>query len=143
MKHVDDITMLQRRDEILSMNKSHIDLATKIRQKVDLFVDTMSIAEMKPGDAVQLLKLSAELEKNARIDTLAQEEQRNILLVDSENPDLKKAPTNQADLQEVVNILLKAGALGTVTKVGVKQTTEVVMVDESGNTSSMELAEEN
>lgn len=132
MKHVDDITMLQRRDEILTMNKDHIDLAKKIRNKIDVAVDHMVPSELKPAEIVQLAKLSSELERSARVDTIAQEEMRNHLLIDSENPDLKKAPTKQADLKEVVDILLKAGALGEVTRIGVKQTTEVVMQDDSG-----------
>lgn len=142
MKHVDDITMLQRRDEILTMNKEQIDLAGRIRDKVSKFVDTLHPEEMKMGEAVQALKLATELERQARIDTIAQDEMRGTLMVDSENPDLKKAPTKQADLKEVVNILLQAGALGDVTTIGVKQTTEVVMRDDSGATTTMTLNEE-
>ena len=142
MKHVDDITMLQRRDEILTMNKENIELAQKLRKKINAAVDSINPDEVKPGEIVQMAKLAADLEREARIDTIAQDEMRSQLLVDNDNPDLKKAPTKQEDLSEVVSILMKAGALGTVTKVGVKQTTEVVMVDESDNTLTREVSHE-
>ena len=68
-------------------------------------------------------------------------------MTDTENPELKKAPTKQSDLSEVVGILLKAGALGDITQIGVKQTetktttTQVVVQDDAGQSSSVTMEE--
>lgn len=122
MAEVDRITMLQRKEEILNMNKSHIDMATKLRSKLDVAIDAIDPSTLKPSDIASLVKLSTELERKARIDSEAQEELRNNLLVDTNNPELKKAQTKQTDLGEVLQILVKAGAL-----VGVRETREVVV----------------
>lgn len=122
----DRITMIQRKEEVLGMNKSHIDMATTLRGKLNTAIDAIDPYSLKPGDIVSLAKLSAELERKARVDTEAQEEIRSALLLDTSNPDLKKNQTKQGDLSEVLQILLKAGALSAV---GVKETTtrEVVI----------------
>lgn len=139
MKHCDDITLLQRREEILNMNKEHVDMAAKLRSKLNTAIDLIDPMALKPSEIASLAKLSAEMERKARVDTIAQEELRSNSLVDTDNPDLKKSPTKQADLGEVVNILLKAGALGDITQIGVRQTqtTEVALVDANGNASSV------
>lgn len=120
----DRITMLQRKEEILNMNKSHVDMASKLRLKLDVAIDAIDPLNLKPSELASLLKLSAELERKGRIDTEHQEELRNNLLVDTSNPDLKKAQTKQGDLGEVLQILMKAGAI-----VGIKETREVVVKD--------------
>lgn len=122
MSEVDRITMLQRKEEILGMNKEHIDMATKLRDKLSVAINAIDPATLKPGDIASLMKLSTELERKARLDTEAQEELRNNLLVDTNNPELKKAQTKQGDLGEVLQILVKAGAL-----VGIRETREVVV----------------
>lgn len=139
MKYCDDITLLQRRQEILDMNKEHVDMAAKLRQKLSVAIDSIEPAVLKPGEIASLAKLATEMERKARIDTITQEEQRGALMVDNENPSLKKNVTKQSDLSEVVNILLKAGALGDITQIGVKhtQTTEVALLDSNGNSSSV------
>lgn len=127
MAECDRITMLQRKDEILGMNKEHITMAAKLRAKLDTAIDLLDPAMMKPGEIASLAKVATDLERKARIDTEAQELLRRDLLVDTDNPDLKKTQTKQGDLAEVVQILLKAGAL---TAVGVKETVtrEAIMV---------------
>ena len=122
MSEVDRITMLQRKEEILGMNKEHIDMATKLRDKLSTAINAIDPATLKPSDIASLMKLSTELERKARLDTEAQEELRNNLLVDTSNPELKKAQTKQGDLSEVLQILVKAGAL-----VGIRETREVVV----------------
>lgn len=123
MAECDRITMLQRKDEILSMNKSHIDMATKLRQKLETAIDGIDPAILKPAEIASLAKLASELERKARVDTEAQEAMRTNLLVDNSNPELKKAQTKQGDLTEVLQILLKAGALPGGTAIGVRETT--------------------
>lgn len=138
MKHCDDLTMQQRRQEIIDMNKEYVDMAAALRAKVGAAVQAIDPLSLKPGEIASLAKLASEMERKARVDTIAQEELRRDMLVDTENPDLKKSPTKQTDLSEVVGILLKAGALGDIAQIGVRQTTEVVVKDADGNASSFE-----
>lgn len=117
MIEVDKITMMQRKKEILEMNKAHIDMATVLREKLGVAINAINPMVLKPSEIASLAKLSAEMERTARVDTEAQESMQRDLLVDN-NPDIKKTQTKQSDLGEVLQILLKAGAL-----VGVKETT--------------------
>lgn len=143
MKHCDDITLLQRRQEILDMNKEHVDMAARLRNKLSSAIDLIDPMSLKPGEIASLARLASDMERKARVDTIAQEEIRRDLMTDTENPELKKAPTKQSDLSEVVGILLKAGALGDITQIGVKQTetktttTQVVVQDDEGQSSSV------
>jgi hypothetical protein len=140
MVECDRITMLQRRDEVLNMNKEHVDMATTLRDKLKKAIDTIDPVALKPGEIASLAKLATEMERKARIDTIAQEEARQPLLVDQSNPGLKKGnETKKDDLQEVMSILIKAGALGDVTHIGVRrtETTEVALVDKDGQSSSV------
>ncbi len=139
MAECDRITMLQRRDEILNMNKEHVDMATSLREKLKKAIEIIDPVALKPSEISSLAKLSTELERKARIDTIAQEEARQPLLVDTGNPNLKKNETKKDDLKEVMDILLKAGALGDITHIGVRhtKTTEVALVDKDGQSSSI------
>lgn len=139
MAECDRITMLQRRDEILSMNKQHIEMAASLRQKLAVAIDAIIPESLKPGEIASLMKMSAELERKARTDSVAQEEMRTALLSDQGSADLKKTQTKQGDLAEVVQILLKAGALGEITKIGIRETktTEVALVDADDQVASL------
>lgn len=141
MKYCDDITLLQRRQEVLDMNKDHVDMAAKLRAKLSSAIDMINPMELKPGEIASLAKLATEMERKARIDTIAQEEIRRDMMTDTENPELRKSPTKTNDLSEVVGILLKAGALGDITTIGVKETktTQVVVGDNNGNMSGIEM----
>lgn len=135
----DRITMLQRRDEILNMNKEHIDMAAALREKLKTSIETIDPLALKPNEIASLAKLATEMERKARLDTIAQEEARQPLLVDTSNPNLKRSETKKDDLKEVMDILLKAGALGDITHIGVRktETTEVVVGDNEGQRSSI------
>lgn len=139
----DKITMLQRRQEVLDMNKDHVDMAARLRQKLSAAIDQIEPSTLKPGEIASLARLAADMERKARIDTIAQEDMRRELMTDTENPDLKKSPTKSSDLSEVVGILLKAGALGDITTIGVRETktTQVVVGDADGNLSGIEMEE--
>ena len=143
MQECDRITLLQRRQEILDMNKDHVDMAARLRAKLSKAIDNIDPALLKPSELASLARLAADMERKARIDTIAQEELRRDLVVDHENPELKKSPTKSNDLGEVVGILLKAGALGDITTIGVKETktTQVVVGDSDGNMSGIEMEE--
>lgn len=138
----DRITLAQRRQEVLDMNKDHIAMAVKLRRKLDAAIDCVDPMTLKPSEINSLMKTMADLEKRARMDVMDVESQQSEGFVDHENPNLKKSPTKQGDLSEVVSILLKAGALGDITQIGVRQTetktTEVVMRDGDGNELSGE-----
>ena len=145
MAECDRITMLQRKEEILSMNKAHIDMATKLREKLNAAIDAIDPSTLKPSEIASLAKLSADMERKARIDSESQDEMRRQLLVDNSNPELKKTQTKQSDLGEVLQILLKAGALKNITTIGVKETTtrEVIAHDDEGNVAAMIRGEDN
>lgn len=134
----DRITVAQRRREVLDMNADHIAMAAKLRAKMHTAIDQIDPFTLKPGELSSLLKTMAELERKAHTDSLAIEQMQSDGFVDAENPDIKKSPTKQADLGEVLGILLKAGALGDVGAIGVRQTTEVVVRDNNGNEASFE-----
>ena len=134
----DRITLAQRREEVLAMNADHIAMATKLRNKMHQAIDQLRPEDLKPAELNSLLKTMAELERKAQTDSMAMETQQGGGFVDNENTDLKKSPTKQGDLSEVLGILLKAGALGDVSQIGVRQTTEVVVKDSDGNSASLE-----
>lgn len=123
----DRLTLEQRHREILDMNAAHISLAQKLRDKLATAVDSIDPYSLKPSDITSLAKLSAELERKARIDDIAQDEMRVALLKDTENPEIKKSPTKQSDLSDVISILLNAGVLGNITQIGVRKTEEIVV----------------
>ena len=126
----DRVTMAQRRQEVLDMNADHIAMAAKLRAKIDAAIDGIRPEELKPGEINSLMKTMTELERKARVDTLQLESSRGEGFVDADNPELRKSPTKQSDLSEVIGILLNAGALGDITQIGVRQTetkvTEIV-----------------
>lgn len=133
----DRITLAQRRQEILDMNAEHISMAQKLRQKLNMAIDAIDPLTLKASDLNSLMKTMAEMERKARVDEIAVDEMRTDLLKDVDNPNLRKTQVQQNDLKEVVDILLNAGALGSITQIGVKttetKTTEVVAIDSDGN----------
>lgn len=141
MAYCNEITLAQRRQEILAMNKDHVDMAAALRAKLNVAIDALDPTGLAPKDIVSLAKLAADMERKARLDTIEQEEKLSESMQETENPNLKKSPTKRADLQEVVGILLKAGALGDATQIGVRQTTEVVVKDSDNNSASIKLDE--
>lgn len=143
MQECDKITLLQRRQEVLDMNKEHVDMAARLRAKISSAIDQIDPAFVKPSEIASLARLATDLERKARVDSISQEELRRDMLTETENPELKKSPTKTNDLSEVVNILMKAGALGDITAIGVKETktTQVVVADSDGNMSGIEMEE--
>lgn len=140
--YCDGVTLAQRRQEVLDMNKDHIAMAAKLRAKMHTAIDQIDPYSLKPAELSSLLKTMAELERKAQTDSMAIEQMQSEGFVDAESPDIKKSPTKQGDLGEVVSILLNAGALGDITQIGVRQTetktTELVMRDADGNEASYE-----
>lgn len=141
VSYCNTITLAQRRQEILDMNKDHVDMAATIRAKLKSAIDDINPDMLTTKEIVSLAKLASEMERKARLDIIEQEELRNESMLDTENPELKKSPTKQTDLSEVMSILLKTGALGEVSTIGIRETTttQVVVGDSDGNTAGIEL----
>ena len=122
-KYVDNLTLQQRQQEILDMNKKHIEMAQALNEKLAIAINAIDPYALEPKDIKGLLQLSTELERKARLynsDVIRPE------LMD-ENPNLKESPTKVENLKEVLDILIKANAFKTV---GVRQTTEIVVKNE-------------
>lgn len=135
----DRITIAQRRQEVLDMNKAHIDMAKRLRDKLSQAIDLVEPALLKPSELNSLLKTVTELEKKAALDNVSQEVAlREVAATSDDNPDVKISQTKRDDLGEVLSILLNAGALGDVTHIGVRKTTEVLVGDAHGNNTTYE-----
>ncbi len=120
-KYVDNLTLQQRQQEILDMNKKHIEMAQALNEKLATAINAIDPYELEPKDIKGLLQLSAELERKARLhnsDVIRPE------LAD-ENPNLKDSPTKTEDLKEVLDILVKANVFKAI---GVKKTTTTEVV---------------
>lgn len=119
----DRVTLAQRRQEMLDMNAGYIDISKTLREKLTTAVDSIVPELLKPGEIATLLKTAAELERKAQVDNVSQRELMGDLNKDAENPNLKKGMTKKDDLGDVVKILAEAGVLGSITQIGVRQTT--------------------
>lgn len=129
ISHCDEVTLVQRQQEIVDMNAANIALAAKMRQKVMSAIDYMVPSEMKPGEISTMVKTLADLENKARLNTIDVDAQRRESLAPAQNPNLKKVQTKKEDLSEVISVLAAAGVLDEVTKIGVRQNgdaTEIV-----------------
>lgn len=143
IRHCDDITREARYKEIINMNSEHIRMASELRDKLSKAISNIDPDTLGPKEIPTLLRLSAALEKQARLDTIEQEATLQDSFVGQENPELKKQqpPQAQSELSEIVSILLNTGALGDVAKIGVREvkTTQVVVGDSDGNYSELEV----
>lgn len=120
MRECDKATLNQRRNEMIEMNSQHIEMATTLRGKLLAAMNMLEPGSLKPGEIAQLAKLANSMEREARVDQIAQEEMRADLNKGDENPDLKKSVTKAGDLGEVLSVLMKSGALGDAKSVGVR-----------------------
>lgn len=120
MQECDKATLLQRRNDMIAMNEQHITMASTLREKLLAAMNLLEPGALKPGEIAQLAKLANSMEREARIDQVAQEELRAELTRGDENPDLKKSTTSANDLGEVLSVLMKSGALGDAKTIGVR-----------------------
>lgn len=124
------------RQQILTMNQQHMGTAMKLQDKLAQAVDSIDPAALRPGEIATLMKVSADIERKARVDDIAQYEMLVDLNQDRGSKDEKVATTKQGDLNEVLKILQSAGAIpGMVAGVKTTTTTEVVVKtsDEEGD----------
>lgn len=120
-KYVDELTMLQRQEEIIGMNKQHIDMAKAINSKLEQAIALLDPATMAPNEIKNLYQIATETERKARLDQPI----KQIQLVDEDNPELRNVSVESTDVKEILGILEQAGALKNS---GVRQTvTEVVI----------------
>lgn len=122
-KYVDNLILKQRQQEILDMNKKHIEMAQALNEKLAIAINAIDPYELTPKDIKGLLQLSTELERKARLNN------PDVIRPDltDDNPDLKESPTKIEDLSEVLDILVKANVFKTI---GVKHTTEIVVKED-------------
>lgn len=118
----DRLTMHQRRNEMIEMNTQHIKMAKKLRAKLNVALDMLKPEQIGPRDIVSLTKLAKDMEREARVDTIAQEEIQADLAKSNESKELQKKTTSQGDLGEVLSVLMKSGALGDVGAIGLRTT---------------------
>src|SRR5206468_6669615 len=85
-KHVDEITLTRRRQEILDMNKRHVDMAVSVNEKLQKAIARIDPDNLSPKEIVALAKLGTDLERKARLDPT----QLPSMLPDDQNPELKK-----------------------------------------------------
>lgn len=119
----DRVTVAQRHQEMLDMNSDYIKMAAALRSKLHVAVDSVVPETLRPGEIATLLKVAADLERKAHVDSVSQEEVLATVNRDDENPNLRKSETKKDDLGHVVKILLEAGALDGITQIGVRKTT--------------------
>lgn len=126
-KHVDEITLKQREQEILEMNKRHVEMAKALNDKIQKAIENIDPYELSPREIGTLMKTATELERKARLDQVPKSSAD--LGVDDTNPELKKVDIKTENISEILSILGKAGVLNNI---GVRQTvtTEVVVKDE-------------
>lgn len=125
-KTCDELTLAQRKQEILDMNKQHVSMATTLNAKIKKAIDEIDPSMLSPKDINALLKTATELERKGRLD---QTVDTGMSISDDENGELKKSNVKTENITDIVAILSAAGVLNNF---GVKQTvtTEVVVQDD-------------
>lgn len=130
IKHIDNLTMQQRQQEIVGMNQKHVNMALEINKKLEEAINNIDPLALKPNELVNLAKLSTELERKARLDI------NNLPKspMEDDNPVLKRSITPTGEMSEIVNILQQTGVLQAALGIGVKKTettvTEVVVMND-------------
>jgi ribosomal protein L32 len=125
-KHVDELTQRQREKEIVEMNKRHIEMATKLQEKIQTAINNINPHVLEPKDIKSLFQLSAELERKARLDKT----EVSPVKIGDNNPELKKIETDANSLGEVIKILQGAGLVPKSPKVGIETTQRIVLKED-------------
>lgn len=138
VKHVDQLTLAQRRQEILDMNATHIRLANKLNDKIEKSIEMIDPLTVKPSEIGSLMRTAAELERKARIESLEQDTQRRDEIATGGNLEGKKNQKQATpdELKEVVDILSKAGVFNGLT---VTKTTEVKVSEQAIDVEAKEV----
>ena len=128
-RYVDILTKEQRQKEILGMNAKHISMAKKLNEKLEQIIESLDISEVTPAQLSSLMKAATDLERKANIDTVATIGQLDDLRDQKlgTGGGVEAPKTKKEDLQQIVDILAKAGALDHIT--GMKKTITTVVTE--------------
>jgi hypothetical protein len=127
---VDRLTMEKRQTEIMDMNEKHVAMAQRLNEKLAKVIELIEPDEVTPTQLSTLMKVATDLERKANIGVLDSGGKLRDLRDTAMGKEvgIKEHTAKKEDLQQVVDILAKAGVLGAV--VGVKKTvtttTEVI-----------------
>lgn len=118
---------------IREMNEKQLNMARGIQDKLAKAIEHIEPTALRPGEIVNLFKVSTELER--RIRTYVEETVEQEVLADkqSKQHDMTKAE----DLSEVLEILQKTGVLQNVA-VGIEQTKTRLLVKGNGENGEMQ-----
>lgn len=140
ISHCDAAMRQARLEAMVEMNNAYIDAAATLRSKLTEAVAQVRPEQLaaKPSELVAIAKLADDMERRARIDTDSRIEQLATMHGGGE-AEAKKHVTKKDDLADVVKILMDSGALGSITQIGVRETTtrEAVLVDDNGQMSKL------
>lgn len=113
----DDATAQQRIEAVKEMNKRQVDMSMKLQEKLAKAIDQLDPALLRPGEIVNLLKASTELERRIKLAT-PEKVDGTVQVAGAQ----QKKVTKTEDLGEVLQILSSSGLLPGQ-KVAVEQTT--------------------
>jgi hypothetical protein len=110
--HVDQLIRNTRYNDLMEANKKHIEMATRLSEKLAVAIDNLDPYEIKPSQLNQLLRTAAELEHKARVDVVATGEKisENAGVVQATKKEA--APIKRDQMNEVLGILVESGAIG-------------------------------
>lgn len=122
-KHCDELTMKERQNAIVAMNKTHIDMARTLQDKLKIAINSIDPYELSPKDINGLMKTAAELERKAYGDNT---EAYKPMISKDGNTEAKESTTPTQQLPEVLQILMSTGALQGST-IGIETTQRVIV----------------
>ena len=134
-RYTDDSMMEERAAAIKEMNARQVGMAKTLQEKLKTAIDSIDPVLLRPGEIVQLLKVSAELER--RIVTATPEK------VEGTSVDVKQRQNNLTkpeDMNEIVSILAKTGVLPGQ-GIAVEQTTTTRIVAKGEEEGSVVIIE--
>lgn len=134
-RYTDDSMMEDRVAAIKEMNARQVSMAKTLQDKLKTAIDSLEPALLRPGEIVQLLKVSAELER--RIVTATPEK------VEGTVADAKQRQSNLTkpeDMNDIVSILAKTGVLPGQ-GIAVEQTTTTRIVAKGEEEGSVVIIE--
>ena len=134
-RYTDDSMMEERAAAIKEMNARQVSMAKTLQDKLKTAIDSIDPVLLRPGEIVQLLKVSAELER--RIVTATPEK------VEGTSLDVKQRQNNLTkpeDMNEIVSILAKTGVLPGQ-GIAVEQTTTTRIVAKGEEEGSVVIIE--
>jgi hypothetical protein len=119
-KHCDLLTQAKRQEEILGMNAKHVSMAKSLNEKLAQVIENLDVENVTPAQLSSLMKMATDLERKARLDTVVTDGRIADVRDEMHGKDtgvVEKAAKRE-ELQQVVDILAKAGVLGALVGAG-------------------------